>query len=728
MQKLLRRRELAVMCGVLPLLLSTGVHAQDAVTLDKVEVTAERISRLALDGKTETGSRLALSARETPAAVDVLTQEDLQARGVRGTVEAFNAAAGVTAANLPSSPGVTSMRGFTGGAISLLFDGIRQTAGPLFTRDFDVWSFDRIEILKGPASVLYGEGALAGAINLVPKRPQFDAVRFAGLLSAGSFDSARVGLDINVPVGETLAVRAIVSGSRSGGHVDDTSSTASSATIAGSWRPSEQVRLDVAIDHVEDDYDTSYWGTPLVPASIARAPTSLVRTPNGLVIDQALRNRNYNVEDGAQTSESDWLRTRLAVQLAAGWSFNNELSYYDAQRRWLNSETYTYSAATGLLNRGTTWIEHDHQYWVERAAFSHDGDVSGRRNRFTAGVEFSENDFLNPRRFGVTSAVNPYTPVRGRFPVDDTSANFPGAGNRVDFDSTTRVASVFVEDALNVTPRWLLLGGVRYDRIELERQAEDFNTATLTRFDRVYEPLSWRVGTVFDLQPKTQLYAQYNEGSAPVGSMLLISLANSRFDLTAGRAVDAGIKTTLLDDSVDLTLGGYWIEQDDIITRNPVNFSQSIQGGRQSSRGIEATMAARVGNALRIDASVAALDARFDELIEAGGVDRSGNTPPNVPELVANLFASYRFDAMPVTLSTGVRHAGRFFTNNANTIRVAKHTVLDAAVAYRLPFGEVTLRGRNLTDELYADWAGGAADQVVLGAPRSVELGLTVKF
>ena len=210
--------------------------------------------------------------------------------------------------------------------------------------------------------------------------------------------------------------------------------------------------------------------------------------------------------------------------------------------------------------------------------------------------------------------------------------------------------------------------------------------------------------------------------------MLLISLANSRFDLTTGRAVVVGIKSTLFDDRVDLTLSGYWIEQDDIITRNPANFSQSIQGGRQSSRGLEATMAARISNALRIEASVAALDARFDELIEAGGVDRSGNTPPNVPELVANLFASYRFDAVPVTLSAGVRHAGRFFTNNANTIRVAEHTVLDAAIAYRLPFGEVILRGRNLTDELYADWAGGAADQLVLGAPRSVELGLTVNF
>ncbi|MBW8807515.1 MAG: TonB-dependent receptor plug domain-containing protein, partial [Lysobacter sp.] len=159
--------------------------------LDRITVEGVATPTASLDSPNSTGSRLGLSARETPAMVEVLTQDQIQARGLRGSVEALNAAPGVLAGQLPSSPGMTSMRGFSGGAIALLIDGVRQTAAPLITRDFDSWSFERIEVLKGPASVLYGEGALAGAINLVPKRPNFDGQAFSALAGWGSFGSQR---------------------------------------------------------------------------------------------------------------------------------------------------------------------------------------------------------------------------------------------------------------------------------------------------------------------------------------------------------------------------------------------------------------------------------------------------------------------------------------------------------------------------------------------------------
>lgn len=695
--------------------------------LDKVTVSGAA-EQAVLDTPTTTASRLGLSPRETPAAIETVSAETIEQRGLRGTVDALNAAPGVLAGQLPSSPGVSSMRGFSGGAISLLYDGVRQTAAPLITRDFDSWSFERIEVLKGPASVLYGEGALAGAINLVPKRPDFDGRATSLLLGWGSFGSQRYAIDTNLPLDPTFALRLVASHRRSDGYVDDTDSRSSSATLSARWRPSDAVEVDLALDHYEDDYDSAYWGTPLVPRAIARDPSDLVRSSNGYVIDRALRDRNYNVADGTQSADSDWLRTRVSWQIGEGLRFVNEASYYDASRRWLNSETYTYDAATGLLRRGITRIEHDQSYWVERATLMSDATLGGRRNRASVGVEFSNGDFKVPRRFGTAGPVDPYGPQRGLFPVGDDALNFPGAGNRVDFDSNTRTASVFVENALDLSPRWLLLAGLRYDRVELERSVRDYNTGVVTRFRRDYDPLSWRLGSVFDLRPKTQLYAQYSVAVAPVGSLPLLSLANSRFDLTHGRAVDVGLKSTFWEDRIDLTLGGYWIEQDDIVTRDPANAAISIQGGRQSSRGVELSLSAALTRALSVDASVAALNARFDELREAGGVDRAGNTPPNVPERIANLYANYRFDALPLRLSAGLRHVGAFYTNNANSIRVDAHTVFDASLAYRLPFGEIALHGRNLGDAFYADWSGGAADQIVIGAPRSVELTFKVNL
>ncbi|WP_158549411.1 TonB-dependent receptor [Lysobacter silvisoli] len=695
---------------------ATTAHQLDGVT---VTGTAERAR---LDTPSATASRLGLSPRETPAAVEVLTADDLQQRGLRSSVEALNAAPGVLAGQLPSSPGTTSMRGFSGGAISLLYDGARQTAAPLVTRDFDSWSFERIEVLKGPASVLYGEGALAGAINLVPKRADFDGRRLSALLGWGSFGGQRYAVDGNWPLDERFALRLIASHRRSDGYVDATENRATSATLSARWRPSDAVDAEIALDHYEDDYDSAYWGTPLVPRAVARDPSDLVRSGNGYVLDRAMREVNYNVADGTQTARSDWLRTRVSWQLGENLRLVNEASYYDATRRWLNSETYSFDAASGLLKRGITRIEHRHRYWVERASLIGESLWAGRRNRYSVGVEFSDGDLAVPRRFGTAAAVDPFAPQRGLFPVGNEAALFPGAGNRVDFDSSTRTASVFLEDALNLTPRWLLLAGLRYDRIELERSNRDYNTGALTRFSRDYDPLSWRVGTVYDLQPQTQLYAQYSAAVAPVGSLPLLSQANARFDLTHGRAVDIGLKRTFWQDRIDLTLGGYWIRQDDIVTRDPANAAISIQGGRQSSRGAELSLSAALTPQLRVDASVAALNARFDELREAGGIDRAGNTPPNVPERLAQLYASYRFNAVPLRLSGGARYVGAFYTNNANSIRVDSHTVWDASLAYRLPFGELALHGRNLGDAFYAQWSGGAADQLVIGAPRSVEL------
>ena len=701
--------------GVLPLLPFQLMAMDAASTLDKVSVVGEK-SRSQLDTPAAAISRLGLTPREAPAAVEVLTQERMLSRGIRSSIEALNEAPGVSAANLPSSPGIASMRGFSGGAISLLLDGVRQTASTIVTRDMDAWQFERIEVLKGPASVMYGEGALAGAINLVPKRPQFERNAFSGVFAYGSFDSSRIGLDANLAISDRFAMRAVASQRRVGQDIDDSRGEIAAAALSASWRPNDDLRIDVAFDRQEDDYDTSYWGTPLVPVSIARDPSGLVRDGrNGYVIDGALRNRNYNVENGIQTSESDFLRTRVNWRINDVWSFSNEASVYDAKRRWLNSETYTYNAGTGLLDRGSTRIEHEHSYWVERAALSADTTLGERRNRFSIGAEYSENEFTNPRQFSAVGSVDPFSPVRGTFPA--------GAGALNVFHSDVKVSSAFVENALDITPRWMLLGGLRYDRIDLERR---INSAA--PFGQRYTPLSWRVGTTFDVSDNTRLYAQVSEASAPVGSMLILSLANSRFDLTTGRAIDAGVKSSFHDGRVELTLAGYLIRQDDIVTRDPLNPSLSVQGGEQSSRGLELSITARPTDAFRIDASLVALDARFDRLLEAGAVDRAGNTPPNVPELVANLFASYRFEAVPLSLDAGLRHVGRFYTDNANLYRVAERTLFDAAIKYRLPFGELTLRGRNLTDELYAEWAGGASDQFVIGAPRSAELELRVNF
>lgn len=702
---------MALSAGAQTLASTEGENVQEVI------VTGYADRQLLLDARTETGSRLGLTARETPATIDILSQRQLQELGARTNVEALNRAPGVTSSLPATSPGVPTMRGFSGGAVGLLHDGVRVATPGIFSRSTDSFLYERIEILKGPAGVMYGEGALAGAINFVPKKPRFGSYQGSGVVSYGSFETSRIGLDINLPTGKTSALRGVATYGQSDGYVDDNHSRFLATTLAFSARPTDRLSLDVALDYSEDAYETADYGIPLVPSSVARKPSDIVSTPNGYVIDEALRDTNFNVTDGVLDAKTTWFRTDTSYRVTDAITLNNQFSAYQSDRNFINAEIFSFAPSTGMVDRTTGIITHDIDYWVERPSLNADTQIGSRRNRLTVGVEASELTFHTRRYFSTTTSVDPYTPVRGTFPGG--TGNLPPTNSH----ATVKVASLFAEDAFNLSDRWLLVGGARYDWIEFDRKIEP-----TTFIDRKYKALSWRIGTVYDLKPKTQLFAQYSSAVAPVGNFLLLSLANSKFNLTTGEALEGGIKSSFWNDRIDLTLAAYHIRQNDIITRDPNNPTLSIQGGRQSSQGVELSMSAAVTSRLRIDGNFTRLDARYDELTEAGGISRRGKTPPRVAETIANLFGFYTFDTLPLTVNAGLRHAGDFYTDNANTIRVKGYTTVDAGISWNASFGTLTLRGRNLTDEFYADFSDVSTTQFQIAAPRSFDLTLVRKF
>ncbi len=226
----------------------------------------------------------------------------------------------------------------------------------------------------------------------------------------------------------------------------------------------------------------------------------------------------------------------------------------------------------------------------------------------------------------------------------------------------------------------------------------------------------------------TQIYAQYNRATAPITTLLLSNTARAAFDLSKGKSVEAGMKSSFLQDRGVFTVSLFKIRQDDILTRDPVTPSLTVQGGSREAKGVELDFSFAVTRQWQVGANAAFIDSKFTELREAGGADRSGNRPPNVTNQVFNLDTTYRLAGLPLTLGAAVRHAGDFFTDNANTIRVKGHTVLDASISYRFSSSTLTLRGRNLGDRFYADWSGYSTTQVYVAAPRSVDLTWTAQF
>ena len=704
-------------------------------TEDTVIVTAQR-DPLRLDADTDAGSRLPLSSRETPASVEVLTQAEMQVRGLRTTREAFADIVGAVAGNVPGNPAVVSLRGFAGNAVSILQDGVRVSTSTVVQRDAGSWHYDRIEVLKGPASVLYGEGALAGVINKVTRRPVLGARRLDAMLSAGSFGTVVAAAGANLPLGRTVAVRADASYQRSDSlyDVEDNATFAAGATASLLLAPSDTLSLLLAIDHFEDRYDATYQGLPLIPAAFARDPGGIVRTQNGLVADRALRRRNYNPQGAFSGADETTIRARLGWQVATGWQLAVDLTGYTADRRFVLADSQTFVAPSlafpdGAIRQSAQDFSHDHRFWNARATLASDTRIAGLRNRFSLGAEINHTDFASVRQQAAAGAlplVDAFRPAPVAIPRDPA---FFAASN-VTFDSRLKQLSVFAEDAVNLTPAWLLVGGVRYDHIDLDRGVTQNFTGAIDRNRPTYDPVSWRVGTTLDLAPAFTLYAQHSTAVSPVSSILLASIANTRFKLTSGHAWEAGFKAGGTG-AFSVTGAVYRIAQRDILTRDPANPALSVQGGRQSSRGAELTAVIAPLAGLRLSGGASWVEARYDELSELVGgvrVDRAGNRPINVPETTANAAILYTI-AGAVTLGGFVRHAGGFYTDTANTIHVDGRTLIDASIAWRLtPELTLTLRGRNLTDAFYGEYSGYPATNIYIGAPRSFEIALATRL
>ena len=701
-----------------------------------IVVTGQR-DPLKLDDQAQASSRLGLSVRETPASVEILTQADLQTRGLRTARETFNDVVGAIAGNVPGNPAVVSLRGFAGNTVSILQDGVRISASTVVQRDTNVWHYDRIEVLKGPASVLYGEGALAGVINKVTRKPVIGERHLDTLVSGGSFDTVSAAGGVNLPVSATIAIRADASYQRSDSlyDVDDNATVSSGLTASALWRPSDALSVLVAVDHFEDRYDSTYQGLPLIPGQFALKPSDAVRSTSGLVADRALRRRNYNPSGAFSSANESTVRSRIDWKIGGGWTAALDLTGYTADRAFVLADSQTFVAPrpafpNGSFRQSFQDFRHDHQFWNARGVVGNDGLIGGLRNRFSLGVEHNDTDFTSLRQQAPVSAlpeIDVRNPVATPLP---TSASVFTTMN-VTFDSKLRQSSVFAEDALNLTPKWLLVGGIRWDHIALDRATIQNATGAVDRNRPTFDPLSWRVGTTWDALPGLTLYAQYTTAVSPVSSILLASIANSRFRLTKGRSYEAGFKASLWNGRLSLTGAGYHIEQSDILTRDPNTPSLSIQGGRQSSRGAELTAAIVPLKALRLSGGASYTDARYDQLSElVGGVriNRSGNRPINIPSTTINASALYTIGGT-VTVGGFVRHASAFYTDTANTIRVMGHTVLDASIAFPIATqAMVTLRGRNLTDAFYGEYSGYPTTNVYIGAPRSFEIALATRF
>ena len=704
----------------------------DTVNVQEVTVIGQPVAQLGtgtlnLESTSATSSRLGLTLREIPASIEVIGQQTMQERGLRSISESIQSATGVTVGDSPGNPANFSMRGFTNNQIRLLYDGLLIGPASMTSRPRDTWNLDRVEILKGPASVLYGEGAVAGAINFVTKRPVRELEGTEAFLSYGSFNTTRAAVGSGGRLGtDKLHYRVDLSYQNSDNFmgVQRTPYTYWNWTSAVLYDVTSRLSLEVSFD-LSFDRSKPYFGTPLVPSSFAtQGVNGVVSTLDGRTVDARMLRQNYNTQDSDMSALTTWTKFKTTWKPIEVIEVRNQAYYYTAKRDWQNAETYTFNVGTQLIDRDRFSVAHDQNIIGDRLEVQINQPIASLKNRFVTGLDFSHLDFTRPSFFsGAGGSVDPFAPVAGLF----------GLGSTATQKSQVTTIAVFAEDQVNLTEQLKLVAGLRHDHVNLERQL--FNTAgvlnTTSSFSRDFNPTTWRAGLVYDMLPAVTLYGQYSTAADPVGTNIFLVRAGENLALATGAQWEVGAKGDFLDKRAEWTVAYFDIFRKNILTQT--SLTEAVNVGRQSSKGVEFAIGVRPTEAWRVQGNLTFLSAKFDDFAEISGgnvVSRNGNRPFNVPQAMANLWSIYRLPtAMPVDLGAALRYVGDRYNDAANTVRMNAYITADAWVS--VPYKTIwfTLRGRNLFDKTYAVWGDNFyPDQVLIGAPRTVELSMMAQF
>jgi iron complex outermembrane receptor protein len=736
--------------------------AAPAQTSPRAAATPTPTSPLNTNAVADSASRLGLTPRETPATVEIIDRQTLGDRGIRTTTDAAEAMVGVTAADPRGAPASFSMRGFGGDQINTLYNGIRVGPSGMTGRPMDTFNLDRIEVLKGPASLLSGEGATGGAVNYVAKAPHTGPIISEATASLDSFKGYRVGYGSG---GSTLVsgldYRFDIGRSNNVGFIDDTYSKLTNVSGQLNYRINDNLKIWGAAEYKEDT-DRFYWGTPLVPANFPGVvPTNGIVSGrwtqyypgpsdfaghvgqlNPVTIDARTLQTNYNVLDNKNGAHELWLRSGVQWDLSNAVQFRSQLYAYTAQRRWFNNEINAFNdsptpsaGALGEVYRERLSVDHDQKLWGNVSDLTVNSNLGGMDNRFVATIAASSLQFNSVQDDAFASdTVALVGPDRGLYGVQQTKTFFTHVDN----------AALAFEDRLKVTPTVALIGGIRFESIALSRIAYDVDgnvrSADGYPFTKTFTPVTGRIGYTWEALPGLTFYSQYATAADPTVANIFNLRPTQPQLLTTARTYETGVKHLFWNNRAEWTLSLFDIERQNVYV--PESGQIFNVAGKIASRGIELAGAINPVDGLKLWGNVTFLQTRFVnfDYVDGSGVlqSYSGNTPPNVPALITNAGASYRFATVwPVELGVSLRHVGDRFNFQDNLVIMDAYTVADAYAFVDVPktvlpsFTQTRLafRVRNLTDRRFAAWGdSGYTDQIILGAPRSYEVSASFKW
>ena len=658
--------------------------------------------------------------KDIPLSVQSYTSSFMKAIETTAVADLYSYMVGVTRAG--GSGLDLTIRGFTSGAsrATIQTNGLPGLAARFGSPSTE--NVERIEVLKGPASVLYGQAPPGGSINIITKKPQaeraevFD-VRGGSYLGqgAGFSDNTTYHLatDLTGPVDKnrTLLYRFIGAYDRDHSFRDFVDNSQLYVVPSFSW-----LGWQGAVMTLELEY-----------RRIRTSVDNGLVAPNSDIRLVAPINVRYQ-EPGDRLSENGKTATFfLKKSFASGVQWN--LSWRSV---FYNDDTQAYfslsSTATRLTRRDNHIANHRGYHFLDSTVQKAVATGAVRHKLLfglNGGYELQENDRL---QFATSSAlsVDFYHPVYGA----------PHPPLRPDLHR--RIASkdfaAYLSDQIDFGPKWKGLAALRYERQDTNQRELRINPGLLTKSNDAVLPL---LGLVFQPDPVWSLYGSFSNSFLPAPTTAVDASGQSPFVPERGRQFETGAKTELPNGRGEMTLALYQIKKDNVLNTVAPGVSAAI--GQQTSRGAELTVRLRPLASWQLIGGYAYTDAFVSKSFIA---TERGSRALNTPKHAANLwnrydvahgplkglgfglglvYASDRTGSLPgpVALAAGA--------TAISSLKMPGYFRLDGGLYYVAPRYEITLRGVNLLDELYYESALNNV-QIQPGAPRSATLSLRLKL
>ena len=686
----------AVACGSAPLALAQEGNRESLAT---VTVTAQQAAT-----KVETPSI------ETPQSVSTITREEMDTRGVSTVQRATDYTPGVYSNQVGASNrfDYLVLRGFSDGSLSNTFlDGLKLIGDTNSHSSLrvDPWFLDSIEVVRGPASVLYGQASPGGVVAMNSKRPEFQSggeLRFR----VGNNHQRSAAFDLTGPLGDEQRVAYRLVGIASAADTQFGPTEEERYAIAPSltWDISDNTSLTIDA-YLQDEPEGGYHsGVPYEGA---------VKPRNG-------RKISNNFFDGEEDYEA-YERTQRMVGYAFEHRFNDDWTARQ-QLRYLNSDVtlnqvYGFgwtSPSSDELARYYSGSEESLDAWTVDNQLEANLDGGFMAHTVLAGIDYQRRDNDVSWPSGAFPSLDAFNPVYGAEPT----AMYAPTNERHELEQT----GAYLQDQIELDNWRFTLGG-RYDWVDIDNTNQDTGQSS-TLDDTQF---SGRAGAVYLFENGVAPYLSYSTAFTPT------SFVDADGDLLApmeGEQWETGVKYQPNDSQSQYSASVFHISQENVATKEqPTDPYRAV--GEIESQGIELEARTQLNEALSLQAGYSFTDITYAKSDDGN----EGNDAIYSPRHQVQLWAQYAFNdgwLSGADIGAGVRHYADIAADRANTETVPDYTLVDATLGYDL--GQVGLDGvdtrlnvSNLLDEDYVASCN-SLEYCYFGAERGITASVHYRF